>query len=72
LLSGVLPPGFLDAELTSERALLSDQLADATARREAAEAQLERVRTSIANRLGRALARPLDTARGVVGRNRRG
>jgi len=71
LLAGTLPPGFLDAELTSERARLSGQLARATAQRRAAEARLEAVRTSIANRLGRALARPLDTARGVVGRNRR-
>jgi hypothetical protein len=72
LLSGVLPPGFLDAELASERARLSDQLAGATAERQASEARLKTVRTSIANRLGRALARPLDTARGVVGRSRRG
>jgi hypothetical protein len=71
LLGGTLPPGFLDADLTSERARLSAQLARATARRRAAEARLEAVRTSVANRLGRALARPLDTARGVVARNRR-
>jgi len=71
LLGGTLPPGFLDAELASERARLSEQLARATAQRRTAEAGLEAVRTSIANRLGRALARPLDTARGVVGRNRR-
>jgi hypothetical protein len=71
LLGGTLPPGFLDAELTSERARLSAQLARATAERRAAEARLETVRTSIGSRLGRALARPLDTARGVVGRSRR-
>jgi hypothetical protein len=71
LLAGTLAPGFLDAELTSERARLSGQLARATAQRRAAEARLEAVRTSFAIRLGRALARPLDTARGVVGRNRR-
>jgi hypothetical protein len=71
LLGGTLPTGYLDAELASERGRLSAQLARATARRRAAEAQLESVRTSLATRLGRALSRPLDTARGVVGRNRR-
>jgi hypothetical protein len=71
LLGGTLPPGYLDAELTSERARLSAELARATAERRAAEARLKAVRTSIASRVGRALSRPLDTARGVVGRNRR-
>jgi hypothetical protein len=71
LLDGTLPPGFLDAELTSERARLSARLAGATTRRRAAEARLEAVRSSVASRLGRALARPLDSARAVVGRNRR-
>jgi hypothetical protein len=71
LLGGALPPGFLNGELTAERTRLSAQLARAVAQRRAAEAQLGAVRTSVVNRLGRALARPLDTARGVVGRNRR-
>jgi hypothetical protein len=71
LLDGTLRPRFLDAEVTSERARLSAQLARATTRRRAAEARLEAARTSIASRLGRALARSADTARGVVGRNRR-
>jgi hypothetical protein len=71
LLGGTLPPGYLDAELISVRERLSAELAHATAQRRTAEARLKAVRTSIASRLGRALSRPLDTAREVVGRNRR-
>ena len=71
LLGGRVPPGFLDAELASERASLSAELAQATEERRAAEARLHAIDSSAAIRIGRALARPLDAARGLARRTAR-